>query len=460
MLARDEEAAVPPVETKDALVAYLEAGNKPSADWRIGTEHEKFGFHTADLSPVPYAGPSGISALLLEMCKRFGWEPVYEGDNVIALNDPNCGAGGAISLEPGGQFELSGAPLRTLHDTCHEVNTHLTQVREAGGALGIGMLGLGFSPKWTRAETPRMPKGRYGIMESYMPKVGRHGLDMMFRSCTVQVNLDYSSEADMVKKLRVSLALQPVATALFANSPFTEGKPNGYLTFRGEIWRDTDKARTGLLPFAFEDGMGFERYVDYALDVPMYFVYRHGRYFDVAGASFRDFLAGKLAQLPGEHPIMSDWSDHLTTLFPEVRLKRFLEMRGADAGPWSRLCALPALWTGLLYDQASLDAAWDLVKDWTAEERQALRDGVPRLALKTPFRGATLHPIARDMVRIAKQGLVARGHPSLDHADESSFLETIEAIAESGVTPAETLLGRYEQDWHSDIDRIFAAEAY
>ena len=460
MLARDEEAAVPPIETKDELVAYLEAGNKPPADWRIGTEHEKFGFHTADLSPVPYEGPSGISALLQEMCTRFGWEPVHEGENIIALKDPHCDLGGSISLEPGGQFELSGAPLRTLHDTCHEVNTHLTQVREAGGALGIGMLGLGFSPKWTRAETPRMPKGRYGIMAGYMPKVGQHGLDMMLRSCTVQVNLDFSGEADMVKKLRVSLALQPVATALFANSPFTEGKPNGYLTFRGEIWRDTDKARTGLLPFAFEDGMSFERYVDYALDVPMYFVYRHGRYFDVAGESFRDFMAGGLPQLPGERPLMSDWSDHLTTLFPDVRLKRFLEMRGADGGPWSRLCALPALWTGLLYDQASLDAAWDLVRDWTAEEREALRDGVPRLALKTPFRRGTLHPIAREMVRIAKQGLKARGRPSLDHADESSFLEEIEAIAETGITPAENLLKRYEQDWHGDIDRIFAEEAY
>ncbi len=460
MLARDEEAAVPPIETKDELVAYLEAGNKPPADWRIGTEHEKFGFHTADLSPVPYDGPSGIGALLGEMAKRFRWEPVYEGANIIALKDPHCDLGGSISLEPGGQFELSGAPLLTLHDTCQEVSAHLAQVREAGGALGIGMLGLGFSPKWTRDQTPRMPKGRYDIMAGYMPKVGQHGLDMMLRSCTVQVNLDFSDEADMVKKLRVSLALQPVATALFANSPFTEGKPNGYLSYRGEIWRDTDKARTGLLPFAFEDGMGFERYVDYALDVPMYFIYRHGRYFDVAGASFRDFMAGRLPQLPGERPLISDWSDHLTTLFPDVRLKRFLEMRGADAGPWHRLCALPALWTGLLYDAPSLDAAWELVRDWTAEEREAVRDAVPRLALKAPFRGGTLHPIARKMVRIAKQGLKARRRPSIDNPDESAFLDDIEAVAESGFTPAETLLRRYEQEWHGNIDRIFTEEAY
>ncbi|HEY7644485.1 MAG TPA: glutamate--cysteine ligase, partial [Hyphomicrobiales bacterium] len=300
MLAHDDEKAGQPIESRAELVAYLESGCKPETDWRIGTEHEKFGFHTADLTPVPYDGPSGIEALLKEMCARFGWEPIYEGDYVIALKDPHCGAGGSITLEPGGQFELSGAPLRTVHETCSEVNHHLAQVREAGGALGIGMLGLGFSPKWTMAETPRMPKGRYKIMKAYMPTVGTLGLNMMFRSCTVQVNLDFSSEADMVRKMRVGLALQPVATALFANSPFTEGKPNGFLSFRSEIWKDTDKARTGMLPWAFEDGMGFERYVDYALDVPMYFAYRHGHYIDAAGASFRDFLAGRLPQLPGE----------------------------------------------------------------------------------------------------------------------------------------------------------------
>jgi glutamate--cysteine ligase len=460
MLATDNDKSGRPVEGRDELVAYLEVGCKPSADWRIGTEHEKFGFHTADLSPVPYDGPSGIAALLNEMCARFGWEPVHEGENVIALKDPCCAAGGSITLEPGGQFELSGAPLRTIHETCGEVNTHLAQVREAGGALGIGMLGLGFSPKWTMAETPRMPKGRYKIMSAYMPKVGSLGLDMMFRSCTVQVNLDFSSEADMVKKLRVSLALQPVATALFANSPFTEGRPNGFLSFRGEIWRDTDKARTGMLPWAFEDGMGFERYVDYALDVPMYFVYRDGRYIDAAGSSFRDFLAGRLPQLPGERPSLSDWADHLTTLFPEVRLKKFLEMRGADGGPWRRLCALPALWTGILYDQASLDAAWDLVKDWTAAERQALRDAVPRLGLNTPFRDGTLLRIARQVLKIAEAGLSARARLNGSDEDETIFLESLQEIVGSKMTPAELLLRKYEREWQGDIDRIFIAEAY
>ena len=460
MLARDDDAASRPIESRDELIAHFEAGCKPESDWRIGTEHEKFPFRTADFSPVPYEGPQGIGALLNEMVARFGWQPTYEGENVIALSDPNCEQGGSITLEPGGQFELSGAPLRTIHQTCEEVNTHLRQVAEAGGALGIGFLGLGFSPKWTRGETPRMPKGRYKIMTDYMPKVGSLGLDMMYRSCTVQVNLDFSSEADMVKKLRVGLALQPVVTALFANSPFTEGKPNGFLSFRSEIWRDTDNARTGMLPFAFEDGMGFERYADYALHVPMYFAYRNGTYVDVSGASFRDFLEGKLPQLPGERATLNDWSNHLTTLFPEVRLKRYLEMRGADGGPWRRLCALPAIWTGLLYDAAALDAAWDLVKDWTAEERQAMRDSVPRHALKTPFRTGTVQDIARQAVAIAKAGLKARGQMSPACGDESSFLEIVEMVAENGVTPAEALLIKYRRDWNGDIDRVFASEAY
>jgi len=449
----------PTIENRAELVAYLEQGCKPRENWRIGTEHEKFSFYTADLSPVPYEGPRGIGALLTEMCTRFGWQPILENGNIIALRDPMCDAGGSITLEPGGQFELSGAPLRTLHETCAEVGTHLLQVREAGGALGIGFLGVGFSPKWTLAETPHMPKGRYKIMSAYMPKVGSLGLEMMYRTCTVQVNLDFSSEADMVKKMRVGLALQPVVTAIFANSPFTEGRPNGFLTFRSEIWRDTDNARAGMLPFAFDDGMGFERYVDYALDVPMYFVYRDGRYIDASGASFRDFLAGRLAQLPGERATMADWVDHLSTLFPEVRLKRFLEMRGADAGAWGSLCALPALWTGLLYDGAALDAAWALVKNWTAEERQILRDTVPHSALKTPFRGTTLHEIARDVVRIAHDGLTARGQIDMICGDEMQYLAPVEAVLENA-TPAETMLAQYHGDWQGNIDRIFTSEAF
>jgi glutamate--cysteine ligase len=460
MLAGNEGKVARPIESRDELVAYLESGSKPAEDWRIGTEHEKFGFHKKDFSPVAYDGPSGIATLLSEMATRFGWEPVEEDGRIIALIDPNCELGGSITLEPGGQFELSGAPLRTIHETCNEVNTHLAQVREAGDALGIGMLGLGFSPKWTMAETPRMPKGRYAIMAAYMPKVGSLGLDMMFRSCTVQVNLDFANETDMVKKLRVSLALQPVATALFANSPFTEGKPNGFLSFRSEIWKDTDPNRTGILPFAFEDGMGFERYVDYALDVPMYFVSRRGRYIDATGASFRDFMAGRLEQLPGKRATMSDWSDHLTTLFPEVRLKKFLEMRGADGGPWRRLCALPAFWTGLLYDRASLDAAWELAKDWSDEDRLAVRNDVPTLGLNARIGDRTLLEVARDCFAIAQDGLRRRNQLNSGGEDETIFLESVEEVVASRMTPAEILLRKYENEWRGDINKIFVSEAY
>ncbi len=449
-----------PIENRDELVAHIEQGEKPKADWRIGTEHEKFPFYCDGLRPVPYDGPAGIRALLEGMASRFGWRLLFDKENVIALDDASSELGGSITLEPGGQFELSGAPLQTIFQTCEEVGRHLKQVREIADPLGISFLGLGFSPLWTLAETPRMPKSRYAIMTSYMPKVGKLGLDMMYRSATVQVNLDFADEADMVKKLRVSLALQPIAAALFANSPFTEGKPNGYLSFRSAIWLDTDAARTGMLPFAFEAGMGYERYVDYALDVPMYFVRRNKAYIDVSGASFRDFMEGRLPQLPGEKPTLTDWSDHLTTLFPEVRLKRFLEMRGADSGSWRSLCALPAFWTGLLYEQASLDAAYDLIKDWTAEERQQLRDDVPRLALKTPFRNGTVLGIARAAVDLASAGLKARGHAGLDSADETVFLQALMDITASGQTEAERLLARYHGDWKGDVRPIFTEGAY
>ncbi len=361
----DNPQARATIESKDQMIAYFAKGEKPKSEWRIGTEHEKFAFLTDTLQPVPYEGARSIRKLLEGLRDRFGWDGVYEGDHIIALADPKGMAN--ISLEPGGQFELSGAPLETVHDTCAEVNEHLQQVREIGDALGIGFIGLGASPVWTRAETPVMPKGRYGIMAPYMDKVGTMGRDMMFRTCTVQVNLDFASEADMVKKLRTSVALQPIATALFANSPFLEGKPNGYKSFRSHVWTDTDKARSGMLPFMFEQGAGYERYMEYALDVPMYFIMRNGQFVNCAGESFRKFLDGKLPQLPGEKPTMKDWADHLTTIFPEVRLKSYLEMRGSDAGPWRRLCALSAFWVGLLYDQSALDAAWDVAKDWTAD---------------------------------------------------------------------------------------------
>ncbi|MEO3428377.1 glutamate--cysteine ligase [Pelagibius sp. CAU 1746] len=440
---------------KAQLIAYLEAGCKPAEDWRIGTEHEKFCYSLDDLRPLPYGGERGIGALL-DGLQRFGWEPVLEGENVIALSKD----GASVSLEPGGQVELSGAPLKTIHETCSEVHTHLDQVRQVMGPMKAAAMGLGFNPKWARADIPWMPKGRYKIMGEYMPKKGKLGLDMMLRTCTVQVNLDFASEADMVKKFRVGLALQPVATALFANSPFTEGRPNGFLSFRSHIWTDTDPDRCGVLPFVFEDGMGFERYVDHVLDVPMYFVYRDGRYIDASGQSFRDFLDGRLPALPGEKPKMGDWADHLSTLFPEVRLKKFLEMRGADGGPWKSLCALPALWVGLLYDQGALDAAWDLVKDWTLEEHQYLRDEVPRQALHTPFRGKPLNAVARQAVEIAAQGLKARRLLDGQGDDETHFLSLLRSRVEREKSPAEYLLDDFHGRWRESIDPVFTECAY
>src|ERR1700756_3972884 len=401
-MARDQ-VDMTPLGTRDGLVARFEQGCKPKSEFRIGTEHEKFAFTVEDRRPLPYAGPRGIRALLEGMQHLLGWEPIMEEENIIGLADVT--GGGAISLEPGGQFELSGAPVATVHRTQSELMAHLAQVREIATPLGIGFLGLGMTPSWTRAQIPMIPKGRYKIMTSYMPKVGQYGLDMMYRTCTVQTNLDFSSEADMVKKLRVSVALQPVATALFANSPFTEGKPNGFQSFRSEIWRDTDNARSGMIPWAFENGMGFERWVDYALDVPMYFVKRGDDYIDVAGSSFRAFFEGRNNVLPGERPTLSDWANHLSTIFPEVRLKRYLEMRGSDSGPWSRLPALSAFWVGLLYDDVSLDAAWDIAKDWSASERQALRDEVPRLGFKARIGNRYLFEIAKECMEIAHAGL-------------------------------------------------------
>ena len=444
-----------PITDKRRLVEHLEAGCKPPEAWRIGTEHEKFVFRTDDLSPVPYEGPGGIRAIL-EGLERFGWRPVRERGKPIAL----IGDAGSITLEPGGQFELSGAALETLHQTCDEVHEHLAQVKEVAGELDVGLLGIGFNPKWTRADMPWMPKGRYRIMKAHMPRKGKLGLDMMLRTCTVQVNLDFSSESDMVRKFRVGLALQPVATALFANSPFVEGTPASHLSYRSFIWTDTDPDRCGILPFVFEDGMGFERYVDYMLDVPMYFVYRDGRYIDAAGQSFRDFMNGRLPALPGEAPRLSDWNDHLTTVFPEVRLKHFLEMRGADAGPWRRICALPAFWVGLLYDQGVLDAAWDLVKDWTEEDHAYLRDQASRRALGTPFKGTTLGGIALEVLALAEAGLKARDRRDDSGKDEAYHLDTLMEIAKTGLTPAEELLKAYHGRWQGSVDPIFAEYAY
>ena len=440
------------IEDRAQLVEYFARGEKPKDRWRIGTEHEKFVYwKTPDHRAPSYEEPGGIHALLIGLT-HYGWKPVYEGENIIALSGPD----GAISLEPAGQFELSGAPLENLHETCAETGRHLNQVKEVGDRLGIGFLGLGMWHDKTRAELPIMPKGRYEIMLRHMPRVGNLGLDMMLRTCTIQVNLDYGSEADMAKKFRVGLALQPLATALFANSPFTEGKPNGFLSFRSNIWSDTDPARTGMLPFVFEEGFGYERYTDYALDVPMYFVYRDGKYIDAAGQSFRDFLKGELPAYPGHKPTIDDWADHLSTAFPEVRMKQFLEMRGADGGRWGRICALPALWVGLLYDDAALDAAWDLVKDWSMEQREALRSAVPKLALDAPIPGGgTLRDIAGEVLDISASGLNARARLNASGDNESGFLDPLREIVRTGKVPAQVLLDRFNGDWGGDIARVY-----
>ena len=441
----------PVIESRDQLIASFARGEKPKDRWRIGTEHEKFVYARSDHHAPSWEEPGGIRALLTEL-QQHGWKPVEENGNLIALT----GADGSVSLEPAGQFELSGAPLENLHQTCAETGRHLDQVKAAGDKLGIGFLGLGMWPDKTRAELPIMPKGRYAIMLRHMPRVGTMGLDMMLRTCTIQVNLDYATEVDMVQKFRVGLALQPLATALFANSPFTEGKPNGYLSYRSHIWSDTDPARTGMLPFVFEDGFGYERYAEYMLDVPMYFVYRDGKYIDAAGLSFRDFLKGELPVLPGELPTLDDWNDHLSTAFPEVRLKTFLEMRGADSGPWGRICALPALWVGLLYDQGALDAAWDLVKHWSMDARQALRDSVPKLGLDAPVPGrGTLRDIAGEVLDIAGRGLAARARHSASGDDETGFLNPLREIVRTGKVPAQELLDRYHGAWGGDVSKVY-----
>ena len=441
----------PVIESRDQLAAPMAAGEKPQDRWRIGTEHEKLVYRTADHRAPSYDEPGGIHDLLMAL-RQFGWEPIEENGKVIAMG----GADGTVSLEPAGQLELSGAPLENLHQTCAETGRHLKQVKAIGEGTGTGFLGLGMWPDKRRDELPIMPKGRYDIMLRHMPRVGSMGLDMMLRTCTIQVNLDYSSEADMAQKFRVGLALQPLATALFANSPFTEGKPNGFLSYRSHIWSDTDPARTGMLPFVFEDGFGYERYVDYMLDVPMYFVFRDGKYIDAAGQSFRDFMAGKLPALPGELPRMSDWQDHLSTAFPEVRLKSFLEMRGADGGPWNRICALPAFWVGLLNDQGALDAAWDLVKGWDMEGREALRNAVPKLGLDAPLPGGgSLRDIAGEVLAIARTGLNSRNRLNSSGDNESGFLAPLDEIVASGKVPAQRLLDKFHGEWGGDITRVY-----
>lgn len=447
-----------PIEHHDQLAEYLSSGCKPREEWRIGTEHEKFGYCKDTHKPLPYEGERSILAVLEGLRDGHGWTPLEEGGKLIGLEKD----GANVSLEPGGQLELSGAPLENIHQTCDEVNEHLRDVKDIADKIGVGFIGLGAAPEWSHEQMPVMPKGRYKLMTDYMDRVGTMGKVMMYRTCTVQVNLDFASEADMVQKLRVALSLQPVANALFANSPFLDGKPNGMKSTRGLVWRHLDDARTGMLPFVFEDGFGFERWVQYGLDVPMYFVYRDGKYIDALGMSFRDFLKGELPALPGETPTLSDWADHLTTAFPEARIKKYMEMRGADGGPWRRLCALPAFWVGLMYDQASLDAAWDLAKGWDAETREALRVAASEDGLQAKVGNIKMHDLAREVLAISEAGLKARARPGAGGLvpDETHFLNALKDSIESGKVPADELLERYHGDWNGDLSKIYGDYSY
>lgn len=444
------------VTNKQQLAAWLESGCRPRAQWGMGTEHEKFGFCLDTLKPLPYDGERSIRAILEGLARQYGWRRVQEEGLTTGLEKDDC----SVSLEPGGQLELSGALLDNVHQTCREVNAHLAEVRSVAEPLGVGFLGVGFQPTARREDIDWMPKSRYVIMRRYMPTVGSLGHDMMKRTCTVQVNLDFSSEADMVAKFRTALALQPIATALFANSPFTEGRPNGFVSYRAHVWTDTDPDRTGMLPWVFESGMGFERYVDYMLDVPMYFVERGDRLINCAGQSFRDFMAGQLPALPGEQPTLADWENHLTTVFPEARLKRFLEMRGADGGPWHRLCALPAFWVGLLYDADSLASCADIFKSWSAEEREQLRRDVARVGLAAEIQGRSVRDIAAELLALSGRGLERRQRLDEQGRHEGRFLDSLNEIVERGSTPAEVMLDQLENDWGGDINRIFSDCAY
>ena len=447
-----------PIESHDQLAEYLASGCKPKEDWRIGTEHEKFGYCRDSLRPIPYEGERSVKAMLEGLRDRYGWDPVHEAGQLIGLTRN----GANVSLEPGGQLELSGAPLESIHQTCDEVNEHLREVHAIADEVGVSFIGLGAAPIWKHEDMPVMPKGRYKLMTEYMGRVGTSGTQMMYRTCTVQVNLDFASEADMVQKFRVALALQPVATALFANSPFFEGKLNGHKSWRSQIWRHLDDSRTGMLPFVFEDGMGFERYVDYALDVPMYFVYRDGKYINALGQSFRDFMKGQLPALPGETPTLSDWADHLTTAFPEARIKKYMEMRGADGGPWRRLCALPALWVGMMYDQSALDAAWDLAKGFDAETREALRVAASVDGLHAQVGNIKMMDLAKEVVAISEAGLKARAKVGANGLipDETHFLNALKESLDTGKAPADELIARYNGDWNGDLTKIYGEYSY
>ncbi len=444
------DADATPITSLGQLADYIAEGCKPAPLFRIGTEHEKFGFRLTDLAPPPYE-PGGIGALLESIAATHG-APIEDDGCIIGVKQGKA----SISLEPAGQLELSGAPLASLHETQAELDAHLVEVRRVAEPLGLGFAPLGFHPTMRRDDMPWMPKGRYAVMRRYMPLVGSMGLDMMTRTCTVQVNLDFSSEEDMRRKLRVALALQPVATALFANSPFTEGRPNGFLSYRAHVWTDTDNQRSGIPRVMFDEGFGFERYVTWLIDaVPMYFVHRNGRYIDVAGRSFRSFMEGRVPELAGETATVGDFADHMTTAFTDVRLKRFLEMRGADAGRPNMMLAQSAFWVGLLYDAAALAAALSLVRGQSWDDTVALRSAVPERGLDAPWRGGVLRRLAADALGIARDGLRARDRHDKPARDEASLLDPLHEIVAGSPTQAEWWLERYHTSWEGDVKHIF-----
>lgn len=441
------------------MIAWIADGETPNGQQRIGTEHEKFLFHRQTFAPVAYEGEAGIGVLLERLLTDLGpgAEPIMENGNIIGIVDAD---GGAVTLEPGGQLELSGAPLDDIHQTCSETGRHLRHMLAAAKPLDIGMMGLGYHPVAMREDISFMPKGRYRIMSRHMPKVGTLGLDMMLRTCTVQVNLDFADEADMRQKFRTSLALQPVATALFANSPFKDGKPSGLLSTRAHAWTDTDAARSGVPACVFDPYFGYEQWIDYILDVPMYFLHRGDDYIDVAGQSFRDFMDGMLPGFEGQLPSMADFQDHITTAFPEVRLKRFLEMRGADSGAWGNICALPAFWTGLLYDAEALAAATKLAEGLTANDVMESRLSVSRDGLRGQLGGRDIHKLAEELVKLSSDGLRRRARIDDGGNDETGYLAPLREVVSSGETPADRLLRLYDTLWGGDLQQIFNAEQY
>ena len=445
--------------SKEDLVLYMEAGSKPPEQWGCGTEYEEFAYRKSDLKPLTYDGAQGLEALLKGFHKRFGWQAQKEDGHIVGLTSPEGAPKASITTEPAGQVELSGAVCATIHENAAEIDLYKKQMAEIGKELGIGFLGIGYAPVWKLIDMNPIPKKRYAIISRYMAQNSIMGIDMMYRSCTVQVNMDFKDEADMVLKMRIGLALQPIVSALFASSPFVDGKPNGFITNRVNIWRYADQTRAGLLPEAFDDGFGFEAYVDYALDIPIYFVERGRRYLDAKGQTFRDFLEGKLEILPNERPVMKDWETHLATIYPEARLKKFIEMRGADSG-WTRehLVALPALWTGLLYDGACCSAAWELAKNWDEETREQARGQAIHKGLGGSLQGRAMLDIAKDIVEIAHAGLKARNIKNDKGEDERIHLAALDDRIESGKTASDRLLDLYKGEWGGDSSKIFTID--